>query len=491
MREADRPAAMRPYRFGSFVVDVPERRLLCDGQPVALTPKVFDTLVYLVERSGRLVLKHELLEAVWGEANVEEGSLPRAVHTLRKTLAAAEAGTRQDRQYIETVPTKGYRFVGDVTRLGEAPTAAEPVVAVASQPSHGAGTIVAPRALYALATLLVLALTAVVWRVHGGESRRLPDTSRLSSPTTSGAAYARFQSGRLHLERHLPGDDQTALHAFEAALQLDPAYAAAYAGKADALFFRYWETGRADDIVEARLAIRSAFELDGASSYAHTMRCRLEGTYDWDFARAETTCRRAVALDPSNHEAHRELAFLLSAVRRHDEALRAANAAIAIAPTSFNMRSRGVLLYFARRFDEAIAQLKQVEAGDPDFLETRRWLARAFEQKGLHAQAFDVLVRLRESAGAPPDQLASLRRAFASGNWPAVLRQTLPAGQPPSTLDTAGTFAQLGEFDTAFSVLESMISERRVMVIHMKSEPRLDPLRPDRRFQAVAARVLP
>ena len=487
MRHAsDEFATLRAYRFGPFVLDVQERRVLRDGLPVPLTPKVFDTLVYLVERDCRLVGKDELLEAIWGGTYVEEGSLARAVHVLRKTLNAADKDGAP-RQYIETIPTKGYRFVGPVTRLGET----LPAVASAAPPGNTSTEVkrpLIPARLRVVAALLILTVVGITWRAPARDSRPRVDASRLSSPTNSGAAYARFQSGRLHLERHLPGGAQLALRDFEAALQFDPTFVAAYAGKADAKFLHYWDTGQPDEIVEARLAIRSAFELDGDSSYAHTMQCRLQATYDWEFADAEATCRRAIALDPVNHEARRELAFLLNAGGREDEALKEMDRAVSLAPTSFNKRSRGVLLYFARRFDDAIAQLKQVEATDPEFAETSRWIARAYEQKGQHAQA--LFIRFRESAGAPPDEPASLRRAFAAGGWRKVLLASLPEGKLSITLDNAGTLAQLGRADAALAVLESMSNARRVMIVHINSEPRLDPIRPDRRFQELADRIV-
>jgi tetratricopeptide (TPR) repeat protein len=309
-------------------------------------------------------------------------------------------------------------------------------------------------------------------------------------PTSSGAAFARFQSGRLHLARHLAGDLEAAIADFEAAIGLDPAFAAAHAGKADAKLFRYWTTGSHDDIAQARLAIRTALELDGRSAYAHALQCRLLGTYDWDFAGAEAACRRALALDPRNDEARREMAFLLSALGRRDEALEQMNAAIAIAPSSFNKRSRGLLLYFARRFEEAVAQLEQVEATDPEYTAARRWIARCLEQKGDHPAALEAFVRFRESEGAPPDAIDPLRRAFERAGWPGVLRASLSGRSPARpNLETAGTYAQLGQPDAAFAVLEAMIDARRVMIVHMDSEPRLDPVRDDPRFEMLARRV--
>ncbi len=98
------------YQFKSFRLDVGERQLLKDKFPVALTPKAFDVLAALVERSGRLVEKDELLRIVWADSFVEEANVARIVHTLRKTLGEDENGNK----YIETVPTRGYRFIAEV-----------------------------------------------------------------------------------------------------------------------------------------------------------------------------------------------------------------------------------------------------------------------------------------------------------------------------------------------------------------------------------------
>lgn len=98
------------YQFKSFRLDVRERQLTKDKIPVALTPKAFDVLAALVERSGRLVEKDELLRIVWADSFVEEANVARIVHTLRKTLGEDENGNK----FIETVPTRGYRFVAEV-----------------------------------------------------------------------------------------------------------------------------------------------------------------------------------------------------------------------------------------------------------------------------------------------------------------------------------------------------------------------------------------
>ena len=116
------------YEFGPFRLEATERLLLRAGQPVSLTPKAFDLLVHLVERQGRLVTKQELLTAVWPDTFVEEANLTYTVSALRKALGDSQDGER----YIQTVPTRGYRFVAQATRRDQtlpAPAAAIPAAA--------------------------------------------------------------------------------------------------------------------------------------------------------------------------------------------------------------------------------------------------------------------------------------------------------------------------------------------------------------------------
>lgn len=109
------------YQFKSFRLDVAERQLLKNEEAVSLTPKAFDVLALLVERSGHLVEKDELLRTVWADSFVEEINVARIVHTLRKTLGENENGNK----FIETVAKKGYRFVAEVTEVFE-PISAKP-----------------------------------------------------------------------------------------------------------------------------------------------------------------------------------------------------------------------------------------------------------------------------------------------------------------------------------------------------------------------------
>ena len=101
------------YDFGPFHLDVTERVLLRDTEVVPLTPKVFDTLLVLVEAEGHLVEKGELLSTLWPDSYVEESSLTQNISLLRKALGESTNG----HQFIQTVPKRGYRFVADVRKV--------------------------------------------------------------------------------------------------------------------------------------------------------------------------------------------------------------------------------------------------------------------------------------------------------------------------------------------------------------------------------------
>jgi DNA-binding winged helix-turn-helix (wHTH) protein/TolB-like protein len=101
------------YQFNSFTLKPVERQLFDGDSRVSLTPKAFDVLTLLTVRAGHLVTKEELMEMIWPESFVEEANLARLVHKIRKTLREDENGIK----FIETVPTKGYRFVAEVENI--------------------------------------------------------------------------------------------------------------------------------------------------------------------------------------------------------------------------------------------------------------------------------------------------------------------------------------------------------------------------------------
>src|SRR4051794_4730844 len=168
------------FVFGRFRLDAAERLLFRGTELVPLEPKVFETLLTLVEASGRALTKDELLSRVWPDAFVEEGSLTRNISTLRKVLASDE----NPQGYIETLSRRGYRFQPVVERVSVTPvTPAASIVPAASAPTpaprpapafiEAERPVSAPRfrwptiAGVTAAALLVVVAAAAWWRPGG------------------------------------------------------------------------------------------------------------------------------------------------------------------------------------------------------------------------------------------------------------------------------------------------------------------------------------
>jgi DNA-binding winged helix-turn-helix (wHTH) protein/Tol biopolymer transport system component len=158
------------FVFGPFRLDLASMQLLREGEPVPLTPKVFDTLVVLLQYRGRVVGKDELVRHVWGETVVSEDSLSQSISILRRALG----DDRNHAEYIATVARRGYRFIAPVREIPEDPASAE--VTPLSPPP--------PRARpYGIATMLGLALaTGIVGILVGSRLFPVPRSAGEATP---------------------------------------------------------------------------------------------------------------------------------------------------------------------------------------------------------------------------------------------------------------------------------------------------------------------
>jgi len=159
------------YEFGRFCLKVAERVLLREGELVPLTPKVFDILVTLIEHGGQVVSKDDLMKRVWPNTFVEDGNLTQNISLLRKALGETPGGV----QFIETVPRRGYRFVGETHHPSTngsstgALMASEPVVSIPNTISQPTGIKRTP--IFALvAALVVVSIIGVVYFTSSGKA---------------------------------------------------------------------------------------------------------------------------------------------------------------------------------------------------------------------------------------------------------------------------------------------------------------------------------
>jgi len=159
--------ASKPFVFRFDDVEVREREftLVKAGQPLTVEPKAFRVLLFLLRNPQRLVSKQELLNAVWGDVAVGEGSLTRCIWLLRNALGDDTRGTRS--RYIETVATVGYRFIGKVVASEEIP--GEPEVVVEPNDVSGNGTKVEKKVgpwVFTGGGALALCVAAAFWYLH-------------------------------------------------------------------------------------------------------------------------------------------------------------------------------------------------------------------------------------------------------------------------------------------------------------------------------------
>lgn len=507
------------YEFAEFRLDAAKRLLLRDGEVVRLMPKAFDILHVLVSRRGETVSKDELFEAVWNGAFVEENNLNVNISALRKIFREKPS----EHRFIVTVPGQGYKFVAETKETvsngvnhphfealfdsgSSKPESVEPKLREISGQTESRQNDSREienhpqrqqqrRPVLALMIGLVLVLSVMGFLFA---KKNLMTTSGIKNnlrQTDNGEAYQHYQQGKLLLERKLKGDNKLALASFEKAIELDPNYAAAYVGKADAKIWMFWGSRSHDDITQARNAVNKAIELDETNSYAHTLLCRIKATYDWDFDGGVKECLRAIELDPDSHEAHSEWAQLLKVLGRNDEALTHIETAVRLAPTSFNKRSRGLILYYSRRFDEAIAQLEQVTETDPNFSMASKWIVYSYEMKNDYAKAFEWHLRQVVQDGSAPEEIEALKSTFNKNGWNGVLKHRIDSNKPDERgkklgfTETAIMYCQLGEIDKAFENFNQAFERRELFMTHILREPRLDSVRTDPRFEELAKRI--
>ena len=221
-------------------------------------------------------------------------------------------------------------------------------------------------------------------RLSGEDARKVAQ-----SYTTSSEAYQLYLRGRYHIQKVALPEIQTGVRYLEQATALDPNYALAYVGLADA-----WRTMSAVDITpsvvvpKALRAAERAVQIDNNLSSAHALLGILAIWYRFDPAASERHFRRALELDPNNAEAHMFLGHLRSNEGRHDEAMKEAERALSLEPynTRFNALA-GQFLINAGRTDEAIARLETAIKLDPNHVLAHMFMSAALSEKGRYAEA--------------------------------------------------------------------------------------------------------
>ena len=548
------------YKFGCFCLRPSEKQLLRDAKPVPLAPKVYDTLLLLLESQGRLLEKSELLNRLWPGSFVEEVSLAHAISQLRKALREGTDGA----SFIETVPKRGYRFLVPVEVVG--PNSQEPAsrVTLAVLPVENLGAGADHEYLAAGLTEEFIAVLGrvdpehigVIGRELGagflvessirGEGGRVRITSKLirardqvliwsasydSEPgsvlefqrelstavaqqvqvrlsperldglarrqTRNIDAYDLYLRGRYFWTQLSPVTTRRALEFYTRATQLDPDYALAWSGLADAYSaspingdappLRMWPLARD----AAAHAIGAAPSLAEAQTSLGLMKFWL----DWDWVAAETAFRNAIALDPSYGMAHRILAIVLSHMGQHKAAVSAAQCARELDPLDFVHCALSAQVAFnARDYPAAVELARRATVLDPEFWVGHYQLAQSCEQLGRSDLAFDALQKAGQFSGGNSKAIALRGYLLAKLGRVGEAREILNTLEavsreryvPPYA--TALVHAGLGQHDQALDWLDRAYDAHDVHLVLISVDPKWDAFRSDGRFLALVKR---
>jgi serine/threonine protein kinase/Flp pilus assembly protein TadD len=312
-------------------------------------------------------------------------------------------------------------------------------------------------------------------------------------------AYDLYLRGRYYTNKRTSDWIRKGIEHFRQAIDLDPNYAVAYAGLADAYGFLASSTGGQpprEAYPKAKAAALKALELDETLGEAHCSLGFFHLLYDWNFAAAERAYQRAIELSPNYANAHDGYGFYLKATGQHEAAIRECQRAQQLDPLSlFATLSLGWAYYFARRFDEALAQGRKVLELDLNFGFAYAHSGLCLLQLGRYDEAVNAMRKAVNLAGGSPNFLAYLGHALGKAGKQREARQMLAQlerlgkKQYVSAYFSAMVYLGLGNRHEALVWLERAYEERTGFLAFANVEPMLDELRGDERFEKLVERI--
>jgi len=306
--------------------------------------------------------------------------------------------------------------------------------------------------------------------------------------TTNPEAYRLYLQGRFYWNKREENDFRRSIEYFDQAVAIDPKYALAHAGLADAyaLLATFGYMPPREGSPKALQYARQAMALDPTLAEPHTTIAYLSQTYSYDLEAAEVEFKRAIELNPSYATAHQWYAEMLTCSGRFDEALAEFHRALELEPLSLPINwDLSRFYYMSRRYDESLAQHRKTIELDPGFARAHRTFSELYKVKGDYANAIEERARYFDLI-SQPKEAALIRSTFAKGGWPGFLR--LLTGSRSVLTDSnngwvaAKAYIDLGDKDNAFAELNKLYEIHGSSLGWLKVEPQLDPLRGDPRF---------
>jgi DNA-binding winged helix-turn-helix (wHTH) protein/tetratricopeptide (TPR) repeat protein len=496
------------YEFDSYRVDVANRLLLLNDQPVSVTPKAVEILIVLIANRGQIMSKTDLMSVVWPETVVEEGNLSQNIYLLRKRLN----GPANGRPYVETIARRGYRFNGDVREItlgnGKAlPDGSafsgralqDPITTVT--PATGTEVKVEKSSPgqshllthYLLLSISVLSLTVVaVLLVNNFRTTASKAHGATGPASESERAYAK---GRQFWKKQSTPALEESLQYFNESIRLNGNYAPAYAGLADAyvaLSERYdMDRHDGEALAKASQAAERALQLNPNLAEGHVALAIFRQT-QWDWTAAEREFKRALELDRDCAYAHQHYSLLLAALGRQAESKTEMRRAQDLEPESISIsEDLGKILLFSGDYQAAISQFNGALAIDPSAplaISIHRWLGLAYEEKGMHEQAVAEFIESLRLQNGSPERISTLRQAYDGGGIKGYWLKWLEYRDERIKLrginpfKVAQIYALVGNLNGAFEELEKARADHSLPVADLRFGPLLQNLRSDRRY---------
>ena len=463
----------RALQFDGWTVDRVSGEISRDGHMTRLPQQPLRILIELTDRAGEVVTREHLVKALWPQGVVDfDNGLNVAVRKLR--VAFDDVGDTP--RYVETLPRVGYRFIG---KLGPA----APPTAIESRPARSV------RSLWFLLTFAVVALTAglgIFWvsERNAGGTRHVP----------SARAQELYVEGMHQRSRRDVDATALALAKLEEAIKEDPEYAEAWAGYSRTLsgaVVRQLSTP-AEGLPKARAAAERALMLDPEVADAHVTLIHIHMDFDKDFAAATRDLEKARQLGVNTASFWHYSAMWHAQQGRVEEGLADMRRARAMEPMTLLLSSNyAMILFNARRYDEAIALLAPIIAANPGFDTGRSVLARALTATGRFDEALAQL-QARKDVGAWQGDLGVLYAKM--GRREDALREiarleTLQSRGFGESYELATIQATLGQLDPGCELLARALTDGSFMVNWMRLDPRMDPLRGRKCFTDVEKKL--
>lgn len=599
-------------QFEDFEYDFRRQELRRKGIEVRLKGKPLQVLEMLLERPGRIVTRKELQRRLWPEGTFVdfENNLNSAVNKLREALG----DTAEKARYLQTVPRRGYRFVGPLqtpvshpsrmtggrwTKLWllatvclallvgadlfqrwtagiEQPQAmrlavlpfrnldsgpreqsqffsdglTEELISHLSRIAPDRLAVIAPASSMAFKdspdSLREIAEQLKVGYLLTGSVRRSQDDLRIAvrlvragdeanlwseiyqhrlsgifatqariavqvaraltlhlldrdielearASTTNTEAYLAYLEGRYKWNEGTPSGWRASIPSFEKAIRLDPLYALAHVGLAEAYgqlsFVGAMEPKKGYEL--ARQSASRAIALDPGLAEARDALAFVQLHYDWDWEAAQASFRTTLQINPGLALAHHRSAALYSALGRHDEAISEVRRALQLDPVSMSVMSDLCwYLLFADRFDEAAQQAETTLERHPRHMPARacRMLALAARQDFSGAlESADQLLQLMGMQPRRQLETSSAEEAYRKA-LSQLYEDALRNGSL-SAIHLAAMNAHLGRSEEAFRWLGKAVDARQGWLIFLRVDPRFDSLSSDPRFAVLLSRI--